>query len=134
MTKRNRKKDTGIATIKSTDSKGKTTTIEMQEAVRDAIQAHDWTQGPRGLPVSSKQAPNYDRMTTKELAAAGYNGFRINKLTLQVELWVLGRVRGHRRLQDVAKNPGVLANLHEEVFATTGTVIQVDVDRKVIKH
>lgn len=126
------KKDTGIATIKSKDSKGKVTEFKMEEAVRDALQARDWS-GPQKPSLGISSEPDWDTMTTNELREHRYSGFRINKLALRVELWVLGRVAGHRRLQDVAKNPAVLANLHEQVFATTGTVLQVDVDKTKIK-
>lgn len=132
MGRRRLKKDTGIATIKSTDSKGKTTYFQMEEAVRDALQARNWNEAPKPR-LGVKSEPDWDTMTTAELQENRYSGFRINKLALRVELWVLGRVAGHRRLQDVAKNPALLANLHEQVFATTGTVLQIDVDTKVIK-
>lgn len=126
MSKKRRKRDTGIATIKSKDSTGRVTEFKMEEAVRDVLAKKDWTQPP-DLPTG----PNYDTMTTSELAAARYSGFRINKLALRVEAWVLGEVRGHRRLQDVVRNPAVLASLHEEVFATLGTVIEIEANVKL---
>jgi hypothetical protein len=121
------KKDDGIATIQSKDSTGKVTKLKIEEAVRDALQKHDFSAGPR-----RKADPNfvdYSKMSTAELERAEWSGIRQNDFTMNVELWVLGRIAVKRSYIEIARNPACLATMHEEAFKTTGTVIQTDVSK-----
>lgn len=106
-------KDNGIAKLPNN--------VIIPEELRDALAKHDWT-GPRNLGKNTFDA---NCATTKELEEAQWSGFRVNTFTSNVELWCVGRIMGTRKAEDVARNPNVLAELHEEVFQTTGTVVQI---------
>lgn len=121
------KKDTGIATIKSKDSTGKITEIKIEEAVRDALQKHDFREGPR-----RKHDPNtldYSTMTTAELERNQFSGYRQNDFTAEVELWILGKVATKRKYIEVARNPACLATMHEEAFRTVGSIVTAGIDK-----
>ncbi len=120
-----RKKDDGIAIIKTTDSTGRKVEFPIQEDLRDKLNKHDFSEGPRNLNKLTQ--PEYQKMTTSELEQARYSGFRTNDFTARLELWVMGQVRGHRTFAEIAKNPAAVASLHEEVFKTIGTVVTTDV-------
>lgn len=107
-------KDNGIAKLPNN--------VIIPEELRDALAKHDWT-GPRNLQDKTGFDPN--RATTKELEQHQFSGFRVNAFTGNVELWCVGRMMGSRGCDKVAKDPRVLAELHEEVFQTAGTVIEV---------
>lgn len=106
-----KKRDTGIARLKNG--------LLIPEAQRDALNKRDWTHKPA-------QSFNPDNATTKELETANFSGFRVNAFTGNVECWVIGEIRGTRKLQHIQQDPKQLAELHEEVFATAGSVIETD--------
>lgn len=80
-----------------------------------------------------KEGFNPDRATTRDLEDARWSGFRVNNITLQVELWCLGKCKLKRSLAEIERKPGILADMHEEVFATAGTVITVPISEG-LKH
>lgn len=114
---KSKKPDKGIATVPTVDSLGRKGNFQIEEAVRDALQRRDWS-GPQ-----HNDSSNPNTMTTPELERVRFSGFRINRLISRVELWILGQVKVHRRLQDVEKNPALLGTMHEEAFKTIGTIV-----------
>lgn len=107
------KKDNGIARLPNG--------ILIPEELRDALQRRDFTKAPEAKGF------NPDTATTADLKYHGFSGFRVNQFTQDVELWVLGQIRGKRKLADVQRRPETLADLHEEVFLTKGTVIETQI-------
>lgn len=124
------KKDTGIAKIDAPMSNGSTVSFPMEEAVRDALNK------TRGRP----RPPAFDanKATTQELENMKYSGYRINHFTNEMELWIVGKVAVRKNATVVANNPGLLAAMHEEAFATVGSIISIDANEikreKDIEH
>jgi hypothetical protein len=111
------KKDDGIAKLKNG--------ILIPESVRDELLKHNWQERR-----NTQAGYNPNTATTKELEQHGFSGFRVNVFTNDVELWCLGRIGTRRNMGDVERNPSVLASMHEEVFATSGTVIEIPMQIK----
>ena len=65
-------------------------------------------------------------LNTAELVDAKFSGFRMNDLAREVELWLLGDIMAKASYRNVAANPSLLAEMHERVFATAGTVVMID--------
>lgn len=108
MSKKSRakaKKDTGIAVLKNG--------YRISEETRDALQKHDW-RGPRNIRSD---------LTTDECKRQNFSGFRANVFGNQMELWLLGEVKETANL--LTCTPKVMADMHERVFATIGTLIDV---------
>ncbi len=103
------KKDLGIISY----GKG----LKVSEETRDQIKSHDWSEGPRNLGRSP------DDWSTAECERKQFSGFRVNKIMHRMELWVLGRLAGHIELDKCT--PGAMASLHEAVFKTSGTVVEI---------
>jgi hypothetical protein len=114
-----KKKDTGIARIDAKMSTGATVSFPMQESTRDILNK---LQG-RAKPSTSFD-PN--KATTKELEDNHFSGYRLNSFVNQIELWCYGKVLVKRNADLAAKNPGVLAEMHEEAFNTIGSIVQVE--------
>ena len=107
-----KKRDTGVATLPNG--------VKISEEMRDKLLNKDWSKPQRELDTRSTH------QTTKDLEEQGFSGFRVNEFTRDVELWLLGRVAARERCIDCAKNPALLANMHERVFSTNGTIVAVD--------
>jgi len=107
-----RKKDTGIIPG-----------LGITEERRDQLKKRDWS-GPL------KHAATSEQYTTQDCINKLFSGIRINKMTNMVEIWCFGEKRVERNYQKVANNPAILATMHEEAFATVGTVLEIEVDKK----
>lgn len=112
MVKRYIKKDTGIATLING--------YRMPEETRDELASHDWNQ-PRNPAIAMSAIE-----TTRDLEKKEFSGFRVNAWTGNIELWVLGKVASTRKCESFVKDPSLMATMHEEVFATIGTIIITD--------
>lgn len=125
--KRQTKPDTGIAIIPAPMSDGSTKNFPLKEAVRDAF-------NKRPHPSERKHQENVpvdaSRMTTQELEAGNYSGYRVNHLKGTFEIWCIGRVAASERIDRVKKNPGVIADMHERAFSTAGSIVNVDLEVK----
>jgi len=123
MGKRRVKRDAGIAIVDAKMSTGQTKSFKIQEAVRDALnkkaQNREFKVDVRG---------SFDNMTTQELEQHQFSGFRLNHLSNRIELWVLGMIACSERADRAARDPRVLANMHEKVFATKGSIIEMDIN------
>lgn len=106
------KKDDGIAKL----SNG----LLIPEETRDKLIKHDWSK-PRNLGW------NPDNATSKELEEKRWSGYRHNVFTNDYELWVVGKIAAKRNFDAVAANPRLMAEMHEEAFATAGTVLEIPV-------
>lgn len=104
-------KDDGIAKLPNG--------LLIPEALRDQLVKQDWSKPRRTADFDPNQA------TTKDLELKRWSGFRVNVFTNEVELWCLGRIATRRNLQGFT--PKDMAEMHEEAFSTTGTVVQVPV-------
>lgn len=103
------KKDTGIAILPNG--------VRISESVRDALlkRAQGGRLGGEGATETV--------ITTKDLQDTEFSGFRLNEFSNDVELWVLGRVAAKRKAGDVQRNPALMMEMHEEVFATNGSML-----------
>lgn len=108
-----RKRDEGIATLANG--------VRIPEATRDILLKRDWNAGPK-----PREGLNPDTATTQELEAARFSGFRINEFTQDLELWCLGSIKVKRKT--IEATPQVIANMHEEAFATAGSLFSFDAD------
>lgn len=108
-----RTKDDGIATLVNG--------VKLPEGIRDELMKHNW-QEPR------RKTSGFDpsNSTTAELKEHKFSGFRVNQFTQDLELWLLGDMRARRRLRDCT--PKAVADMHEEVFATSGTILEFELD------
>lgn len=106
------KKDTGIATLPNG--------IQIREELRDQLLKRDWNKHTEGgyKPVADA--------TTKNLKEQEFSGYRVNEFTAEVELWILGRIAVRRKCAQVQHNMAILAEMHEEAFATNGSVVMAD--------
>jgi hypothetical protein len=109
------KKDTGIATLKNG--------LRISEETRDDLQRHHW-QGPR-----RDQSKDPENWTTQECKDNKLSGFRANMLVRQMEVWVLGHIE--RTIPLDKCTPDVMAAIHEQVFATNGTLAEISVTAPV---
>lgn len=66
------------------------------------------------------------QFTTQDCIDQKWSGIRVNKLNGMTELWVAGEKRVENNTQLLAGNPGLLANMYEEAFATWGSLVEVD--------
>lgn len=94
--------------------------IGVSEEVRDQLKKRNWKEKPK----LDRADPN--NMTTKELEQHRFSGVRNNKFTNQCELWLDGHVRATANADKVAKDPSVLAEMHERVFKTLGSLIDIE--------
>lgn len=94
--------------------------LGISETLRDELRKRDWSK-------PSTKPDNPDTFTSRECAEKKFSGFRINPLTLDVELWIVGRVLSTRRLRTIQQNPGELGSMIEESCATNGSLIEADV-------
>lgn len=67
-----------------------------------------------------KRPSHRDFMTSSELRNDAFSGTRINSISGELELWVLGELRGSVGLNDVE---GV-TKMYEKVFALTAVEMQ----------
>lgn len=115
MSKRQRdKRQTGADT-------GFISVLGIPEAQRDELAKRDWTK-----PQVTTDPNDPDNWSTAECVSRSFSGYRIYHLTQEVELWVVGYIKARVKLDLVRKDPGILATMHEEVFATAGTLIETD--------
>lgn len=105
------KKDTGIARLANG--------TPISEETRDQLTKHNWAEGPRRTPDPN----DADNWTTKECMEKGFSGFRYNKLRRMMELWCLGHLEGS--IPEEQCTPEAMATLHEKIFATNGTLVEV---------
>jgi len=115
MSKGSRKRDTGIARLNNG--------YLISEETRDALQKHHW-QGPR----TQIDLNHPDNWTTKECMDKRFTGIRFNKLRNFVEIWVMGNLEEDCHASVCTE--GKLASMHERVFATGGTLLEVNMPRK----
>lgn len=110
-----KKKDTGIATLANG--------VQLPEATRDLLLKHNWQE-----PRRKQEGFDPNSCTTAELKEHKFSGFRVNVFTQDLELWCLGDMVTRRRARDCT--PGVVASMHEEAFATAGSIIEFDLDEE----
>ena len=106
---------------------GRIPALGITEAKRDELQKRDWTK-----PKDRVETP--DDWTTKDCEEKRYSGYRNNTFTGMIELWVAGKIRAQRHSQDVERNPHLVATMHEEAFATVGSVVELDVEIKKVPY
>jgi hypothetical protein len=95
--------------------------LGVTEYQRDLLSKRDWSKPQR------TQDPNHpDNWSTAKCIEEKFSGFRVYHLTQEVELWVLGYIKARVKIDIIAKDPGVLATMHENVFQTGGTLIELD--------
>lgn len=124
--RRQTKKDTGVAIVPAPMSTGEIKSFPLREEIRDILNKRPHPSDSK--PTINIQIPvDSSRMTTQELEAGNYSGYRVNHLKGTFEIWVLGRVAVSERASRVQKNPGIIADMHERAFSTTGSVVDVDV-------
>ena len=79
---------------------------------------------------TSRPSANYKgdptTYTTQDCIDNRWSGLRVNLLNGRTEIWALGKMLVDGNTQQLAGNPGLLANMYEEAFATWGTVVEVD--------
>lgn len=98
--------------------------LGITEEMRDQLRKHDWTK-PR-----PQDASNPDTWTTRECQEKRFSGYRKNDITMMFELWILGRIAVEKPLLKVASNPQLIAEMHEEAFATIGSIAAIDIKHK----
>lgn len=101
--------------------------LGITEQERDKLRKRDWSKRQR------KPEEFSDNWTTAECEKNKFSGIRINKLNGTVEMWLIGQCKGTRRITEVSNNPSILADLHEEVFGTVGSLIELDLVHKRLK-
>lgn len=116
--KRQTEKDTGIATVDAKMSTGEIKQFRIAEETRDALNKLSQKTPEKGF--------DFDNATAKELEDIQFSGFRLNKLSNELELWALGRILSRRNAQLATSNPGIIAQMHEEAFHTVGSIVTVD--------
>lgn len=112
MTKHTGKKDTGIVKLKGG--------YPIAEELRDSLQKRDWSHAPT---IASKDK-DPSTWTTQECIDFKFNGIRLNQLSQYVEFWILGHKEGQIHRMDCT--PEKFASMHEEIFATNGTLLVMD--------
>lgn len=126
LDKRQTKPDIGIAKIDAPMSDGSVKSFEMKEAVRDALNKMPHPSDRR--KARQEEIPvDASKYTTEELERNRYSGYRLNALKGTFEIWVLGRVAISERASRVQRNPALIADMHERAFATTGSIVEVEI-------
>jgi hypothetical protein len=82
----------------------------MREEQRDQLMKRDWSKAP------DRDRNNPNLMTSLELKEAKWSGFRVNKITSQLEIWILGDIRGEITDEMYSKNPNVIKEAVERLF------------------
>ncbi len=134
LDKRQTKPDTGIAKVDAPMSDGRTVSFPIKEEIRDLLnkRPHPTESAYRervdaiAHSLAAEKKVDASQYTAAELEANRYSGYRVNHLAGKFEVWCLGRVAASERISRVMTNPGIIADLHEKAFSTTGTVIEVD--------
>lgn len=104
------KRDTGILKLSSG--------VPLTEETRDKLAKIDGPRRKLETPVEQK--------TSRELEEEQWSGLRNNPITMQTEIWVLGTMRKKIPTDQLEKSPALLAAAFEEVFATNGSIIEID--------
>lgn len=107
---------------------GRIPALGITEEKRDQLAKRDWTK------PKDRDPNNPDDWTTKDCEIRKYSGFRNNSFTGMIELWVKGVIRVQKRASDVERNPHLVATMHEEAFATVGSVVELDVEVKRLPY
>lgn len=76
-------------------------------------------------PPQGQIKGNPDELTYAELRDVRWSGYRHNKFTSSIELWVDGKMMGSKKVDKPEHAPYIIATLHEEVFLTVGTLAEV---------
>lgn len=97
--------------------------LGITETRRDQLAKRDWSK-------RLEHPEPADNWTSAECEEKKFSGIRINKLNGRTEIWCVGMLKVSRNTQQVANNPGLLATMHEEAFATRGTVLEIELDKK----
>ena len=124
-----KKRDDGIAKIQAKMSDGSVKEFEMREEIRDALNKKALER--KFFQEENRTIPNYDRMSTQELEACKFSGFRLNEIARRIELWVGGMIACTEPAGKAARNPAVLADMHERAFATIGSLVDVDLRTEI---
>jgi hypothetical protein len=72
---------------------------------------------PPGTMEDFKRPNHPDFMTSGELKAASFSGMRVNSVSGDMELWVLGEIRKTVSTVAVSLDPQAINKAMEEVFA-----------------
>lgn len=113
------KKDTGIVRLPSGHP--------IREEVRDNLNKFDPAAAPKEkAPSIESSIFNADDRTTKELQELKWSGLRRNYISKQLEIWITGNIVKRLAIFDVDRDPGILATAFEEIFGTTGHLIETD--------
>jgi hypothetical protein len=107
---------------------GRIPELGITEAHRDQLAKRDWTK------PKDRDPNNTDDWTTKDCEEKKYSGYRNNSFTGMIELWVAGVIKVQKRAADVENNPHLVATMHEEAFATVGSIVELDVEVKKVPY
>lgn len=95
--------------------------IGITEARRDELAKRDFS-GPKKRTIHERHP---DTLTTKELEETRFSGVRYNHYNNRCEVWVDGRVHASAAADKVARDPTILAEMHERVFMTSGSLVDI---------
>jgi hypothetical protein len=100
--------------------------LGLTEETRDRLNKRDWS-GPLRRELKDK---NPNTLTTKELQEIKFSGIRHNEFNNMCEIWVDGIVKAEANADKVTKDPTILAEMHERVFQTVGSLIDIEPIRR----
>lgn len=100
--------------------------LGISETRRDELSKRDFS-GPRKLTLQEKDPNTLD---TKELKEIRFSGIRNNNWTNMCEIWVDGRVMASADASKVVRDPSILAEMHERVFQTAGSLVDIEPAKK----